>query len=137
MNITHVHNLRVEHSDAPTQDEYNCKLLGIQSAGTPDTHTDYCFVAETQYETVTRTNGESVEESVQEVGVLPVPAWRLPGCEPSPPLSPIRLMLGSCRFSTIMTCVCCGAARASESRKAGGVGMPATPQQPSLSCCCF
>lgn len=26
------------------QELYNCKLMAIQSAGDPDTHTEYCFV---------------------------------------------------------------------------------------------
>jgi len=52
---------------AIAQDEYDCKLLGVQSHGAPDTHTDYCFVAETQYETVARTNADGKTETSEEI----------------------------------------------------------------------
>eukprot|EP00955_Chlamydomonas_euryale_P090381 364537-Chlamydomonas_euryale.AAC.3 len=59
---------------AIAQDEYDCKLLGVQSHGAPDTHTDYCFVAETQYETVARTNADGKTETSEEVSLFCAPA---------------------------------------------------------------
>ncbi|GAX81825.1 hypothetical protein CEUSTIGMA_g9253.t1 [Chlamydomonas eustigma] len=49
------------------QDEYNCKLAAVQSAGEPDEHSDFCFVAKQQFETLKKMNSAGQEEEFQQV----------------------------------------------------------------------